>query len=183
MAFKFNPTTGKLDTVNNKAEQITIADAGAYYTGTEVESALQEIGASLAATIWQRTGTTISPLNTGDTLSVDTIIEEVAGNGVTIDSVLLKDGGATLTDDLIIDTDLFFVDVSAQTINVNNSTSIDQILDEDSMVTDSAMALATQQSIKAYVDNSTGAYLPLAGGVMTGDITLAESVTSVKTGE
>ena len=138
------------------------------------------------SSLWQRTSSEgsgiLSPLTTGDSLSIDVINEEGSGNGVTIDSVLLKDGGATLTDDFIIDTDLFFVDVSAQTINVNNSTSIDQILDEDSMVTDSAMALATQQSIKAYVDNSTGAYLPLAGGVMTGDITLAESVTSVKTG-
>jgi hypothetical protein len=45
-------------------------------------------------------------------LNVDTISEITAAGGVTIDSVLLKDGGATLTDDLVVDTDTLFVDVS-----------------------------------------------------------------------
>ena len=44
MALTLNPTTGKFDVVNNKAVKIKIADAGGYYTGTEVETALQEIG-------------------------------------------------------------------------------------------------------------------------------------------
>tara|TARA_R110000744_G_scaffold135829_8_gene245465 strand:- start:3684 stop:7712 length:4029 start_codon:yes stop_codon:yes gene_type:complete len=36
------------------------------------------------------------------------------------------------------------------------TTTVDRILDEDDMVSDSDVALATQQSIKAYVDNSVG---------------------------
>ena len=38
------------------------------------------------------------------------------------------------------------------TLDVGSSTPIDSILDEDTMTSDSATALATQQSIKAYVD-------------------------------
>lgn len=54
-------------------------------------------------------------------LKVDTINEITSAGGVTIDSVLLKDGGATLTDDLIVDTDALFVDVSANRVGVNNT--------------------------------------------------------------
>jgi hypothetical protein len=43
--YDFNPFTGNLDKVNNSANEINITDSGAYYTGTEVETALQEIGA------------------------------------------------------------------------------------------------------------------------------------------
>ena len=38
------------------------------------------------------------------------------------------------------------------TFNIQTTTAIDKILDEDNMASDSATALATQQSIKAYVD-------------------------------
>ena len=52
------------------------------------------------------------------------------------------------------------------------SISVSTILDEDDMASDSATALATQQSIKAYVDaqTDTGAYLPLSGGTLTGPL-------------
>jgi hypothetical protein len=40
------------------------------------------------------------------------------------------------------------------TFTVQNTVDIDEILDEDNMVSDSPTALATQQSIKAYVDNA-----------------------------
>lgn len=41
------------------------------------------------------------------------------------------------------------------TFTVQNTVYIDEILDEDDMASDSATALATQQSIKAYVDNNS----------------------------
>jgi len=51
------------------------------------------------------------------------------------------------------------------------SVTVTDILDEDDMTSDSATALATQQSIKAYVDaNAGGGGLPTTGGTMTGDI-------------
>jgi len=44
MPYKFNPFSGNLDLVVNAAEDISIVDAGDYYTGEDVETALQEIG-------------------------------------------------------------------------------------------------------------------------------------------
>ena len=49
-----------------------------------------------------------------------------------------------------------------------NPTSISALKDEDDMASNSATALATQQSIKAYADTM----LPLAGGTMTGALTV-----------
>jgi len=45
----------------------------------------------------------------------------------------------------------------------NTGATVTQILDEDNMASDSATALATQQSIKAYVDNSTTGVLTYQG--------------------
>lgn len=48
MSLTLNPTTGSLDVINKKASKVKITDAGGYYTGTNVEAALQEVGASLS---------------------------------------------------------------------------------------------------------------------------------------
>lgn len=69
-------------------------------------------------------------------LQIDNIYEETAGNGVSVDGVVLKDGG----------------------ISLNAGATVNDIKDEDDMVSDSATSLATQQSIKAYVDNVSGNY-------------------------
>ena len=45
MKINFNPLTGKFDLSENEADKINITDVGNYYTGIEVETALQEIGA------------------------------------------------------------------------------------------------------------------------------------------
>lgn len=48
-----------------------------------------------------------------------------------------------------------FTTLTANTsLTINSSTTVTQILDQDDMNSNSATALATQQSIKAYVDNS-----------------------------
>ena len=55
--------------------------------------------------------------------------------------------------------------------------TVTNILDEDAMGSDSATALATQQSIKAYTDTM----LPLAGGTMTGDIAMGDNdISNIK---
>lgn len=54
---------------------------------------------------------------------------------------------------------------------VDGGSTVDIIRDEDDMATNDANALATQQSIKAYADLK----LPLAGGTLTGDLTLSNS--------
>ena len=61
--------------------------------------------------------------------------------------------------------------VDVQTgIKIGTGATVTTILDEDNMATDSATALATQQSIKAYVDAAGG-----GGGASTGDITFVGS--------
>ena len=51
-------------------------------------------------------------------------------------------------------------DITADTIDVGGSVEVDETLDEDDMVSDSDTAIATQQSIKKYVDDCL-AYLDL----------------------
>lgn len=76
-----------------------------------------------------------------------------------------------------------------QRLDINNSgvrflgsgVRVTTILDEDNMASNSATALATQQSIKTYVDTSVsgagvGTFLPLAGGTMTGNIVLNDNI-------
>ena len=48
-------------------------------------------------------------------------------------------------------------------LEINNSTVVDGILDEDNMASDSDTKLATQQSIKAYVDNAVAGGAGLLG--------------------
>jgi len=62
--------------------------------------------------------------------------------------------------------------VTANTsLTVNATTTITDILDEDDMVLDSATALATQQSIKAYVDSQVGTVDTLAEILANGNTT------------
>ena len=49
--YTINPQTGLLDYYSDKASEINITDSGSYYTGTEVETALQEIGLSIGTTV------------------------------------------------------------------------------------------------------------------------------------
>jgi hypothetical protein len=58
----------------------------------------------------------------------------------------------------------------AEGLKLGATVVVDSILDEDTLVSDSATALATQQSIKAYVDAAAG------GGTPT-DITVANEAT------
>jgi hypothetical protein len=83
------------------------------------------------------------------------------------DVVLKFDGGgasATVTQ-VFVDLKLDALDaatVAATTVvantslNIAGTTTISSVLDEDNMASDSATALATQQSIKAYVDSQVG---------------------------
>lgn len=67
-------------------------------------------------------------------------------------AALLQDSVACITD-----AGLF----TFPSFNVGSSLEINAVLDEDNMVSDSVTALATQQSIKAYVDTTTAALLPI----------------------
>jgi hypothetical protein len=64
-------------------------------------------------------------------------------------------------------------------LTLGTSTAVNAVLDEDNMASDSATSLATQQSIKAYVDSQVTAQdLDIAGGTGTGAVDLdSQSLT------
>jgi hypothetical protein len=68
---------------------------------------------------------------------------------------------------------------SVKTLKIADGVQVNTILDEDDMTSDSATALATQQSIKAYVDSQVTAQdLDIAGDSGTGAVDLdSESLT------
>jgi hypothetical protein len=81
--------------------------------------------------------------------------------------------------DLVADTE---IQIAATTIDVNGTlafdslkgtgaTTVTNILDEDDMASDSATAIATQQSIKAYVDSQVGSFDTLAEVLAQGNTT------------
>ena len=65
--------------------------------------------------------------------------------------------------------------LAANSINLGSSTTVSSVLDEDAMTSDSATALATQQSIKAYVDTQVAT-------VPVGDITEVTAGTGLTGG-
>jgi hypothetical protein len=100
--------------------------------------------------------------------------------------------------DLVADTE---IQIAATTIDVNGTlafdslkgtgaTTVTNILDEDNMASDSATAIATQQSIKAYVDSQVGSFDTLAEvlaqGNTTGgtdlDISIGDDLTTLTAG-
>jgi hypothetical protein len=98
-------------------------------------------------------GTTVTTTN-----AVHNVISSADSSSVRINDVLLVDGA---------------LDVGSN-FTISNTTAITSIVDEDDMASNSATALSTQQSIKAYVDSQTA-----AAGVLTviDDSSSAVSVT------
>ena len=63
----------------------------------------------------------------------------------------------------------------------NDGVNVDRILDQDNMSSDSVTALATQQSIKAYVDNSIGAISSTSITEGNSSVVVADSGTGTVT--
>lgn len=61
--------------------------------------------------------------------------------------------------------------ITTNSINLSSSTTVSSVLDEDAMTSNSATALATQQSIKAYVDNQIGSNNELSEILTNGNTT------------
>lgn len=78
-------------------------------------------------------------------------------SGATVKGILTAGMWNDLIDTLLIehDDDGGHNDITADSITLASGATPTAILDEDDMATDSATALATQQSIKAYVDSKT----------------------------
>lgn len=84
-------------------------------------------------------------------------------NGGTIDGTTI---GATSAS-----TGAFTTLTASTSLNVGSSTTITGVLDEDNMVSDSATKLATQQSIKAYVDSQVATVDTLSEVLALGNTT------------
>ena len=126
--------------------------------------------------------------------TVDTLSEILANgnttgaNDIDVDSaqkVQFRDAAIYLNSsvdgqlDIVADTE---IQIAATTIDVNGTlafdslkgtgaTTVTNILDEDNMASDSATAIATQQSIKAYVDSQVGSFDTLAEVLAQGNTT------------
>lgn len=95
-----------------------------------VDTSVGAVDLSDILAVGNSTGAADIVVTSGQKITTNTIAETTAAAGVTIDGVLLKDGGVTL----------------------NAGAAVNSILDQDDMLSNSATALATQQSIKAYAD-------------------------------
>jgi len=71
---------------------------------------------------------------------------------------------------------------ASSSLNIASSTTVDGVLDEDNMASDSASKLATQQSIKAYVDSQIGANNELSEVLSNGNTTGGTDI-SVSSGD
>jgi hypothetical protein len=101
--------------------------------------------------------------STGVVTILSSILTTADINGGTADGVIIggtTPAAATVTN-LIANTDLI----------IAGTTTITAVLDEDNMASDSAAALATQQSIKAYVDAQVGTVDTLAEILAIGNTT------------
>jgi hypothetical protein len=142
-------TTADGTTSESRAAILTLTDTGTALTGA---------------------GTVICPANskvyivengTGQTITVKTS----SGTGVAVpdgkNMVVFCDG--TNVEESI-------TNINSLTLNGDGAT-VSSIKDEDNMASDSATALATQQSIKAYVDSQVGSFDTLAEVLANGNTT------------
>jgi hypothetical protein len=127
-----------------------------------------QVAASNTLTLGDDASSEIS-LNLDDVLNVkggNSITSSVAGDSLTfaLDSNITVNQIGALDSTAINITSPVYVSGALNTdtsLQIAGSTLIDGILDEDNMVSNSATKLATQQSIKAYVDSVAGGTITL----------------------
>ena len=102
------------------------------------------------------------------TLTVDTINEKTSTSGVTIDGVLLKDGGGTFTGDVSAN-DASFNVVDIHTLNLTTSfTKSDVGLENVDNTTDAGKPVSTAQQTALDLKAN------LAGPTFTGNVTMSD---------
>ena len=94
------------------------------------------------------------------------------------------DGSILLTDNADTSTNKTFTTPTITSAVLNTGASGSAVLDEDDMSSDSATKVATQQSIKAYVDNSIDTEMDVvfAGDSSSGQITLDSETMTIAGG-
>lgn len=98
------------------------------------------------------------------TKKLNTLTNGVAITGNTVVSDTVESANVTAS------ANVSAVDITASNSITLNSNAVVDILDEDDLTSDSATALATQQSIRAYVDNDR----PYRNIIINGDMTIAQ---------
>jgi len=154
-------TDGQLDIDADGEVEIATGTLDVNATTTDISGTLTVGGTLTASSGGSLTGTW-SDLGTVTTVDI---------NGGTVDGAVIGGASAaagtftTLTATSLNSTAIgnssastgAFTTLTASTsLNVNSSTTITGVLDEDNMASNSAAKLATQQSIKAYVDSQVG---------------------------
>jgi hypothetical protein len=150
------------------------------YISTPTDPVLKRLFIPIAHIIVQKTGTgVLQPY--GGSYHIDLRGTQGTGGGSGGTTGFWSQSGSTLSP--ITSGDGILLSGSA-TLDLNSTTAVSSILDEDNMVSDSATALCTQQSIKAYVDAGTGAagVWQQSGGEVTlkastSDIVVAQNLT------
>jgi len=158
---KFNSTSGDIEPVDQAVDTGGIATS--MLADSAVTTAKINDGAVTTAKLDSASVTTAKIADTGVTgakLNTDTISAQTAltsGLAAT-DELLVSDGGTLKRMDVSVVTD-YYKDLSVTETNktltsavLNSTISGTSIKDEDDMSSNSASHLATQQSIKAYVD-------------------------------
>ena len=122
---------------------------------TDVETgSISANDGTVAATIANSTGVITVPSAVLTTADI---------NGGTADNVII--GGATAAAATVTTA------VANTSLNIAGTVTVTSILDEDNMASDDAAGLATQQSIKAYVDAQVGSFDTLAEVLAQGNTT------------
>jgi hypothetical protein len=170
-------TSGANDIIMTSGQKITVdtIDETTAASGVTIDSVLlKDDGVNATnleiTNIKANDGTAAGSIadSTGVVTVLSSILTTADINGGTADGVIIggtTPAAATVTN-LIANTDLI----------IAGTTTITAVLDEDNMASDSATALATQQSIKAYVDAQVGTVDTLAEILAIGNTTGATDI-------
>jgi hypothetical protein len=157
-----------IDTWTTNSHTLTTAD------GTTSESRCAMLEFTDTGTALSGAGTVICP-----TLSKIYIAKNASGQNVTLKTSggtgILVPNGRTMF--LFCDgTNVVEAVTSTTSLQLGTSTIVTAVLDEDNMASDSATSLATQQSIKAYVDSQVGANNELSEVLANGNTSGANDI-------
>ena len=157
-----------IDTWTTNSHTLTTAN------GTTSESRCAMLELTDTGTALTGAGTVICP-----TASKIYIVKNASGQNITVKTsggtgILVPNGRTTF---LFCDgTNVVEAMTHTTSLQLGTSTTVTAVLDEDNMASDSATALATQQSIKAYVDAQVGAFDSLAEVLAVGNTTGANDI-------
>jgi len=157
-----------IDTWTTDSHTLTTAN------GTTSESRCAMLELTDTGTALTGAGTVICP-----TASKIYIVKNASGQNITVKTsagtgILVPDGRTTF---LFCDgTNVVEAMTHTTSLQLGTSTTVTAVLDEDNMASDSATSLATQQSIKAYVDAQVGANNELSEVLANGNTSGANDI-------